>query len=128
MADIAVLSIPSVMNPKPVNIRSQSGQAGEQVAALGFPAIPLRKAPIAIKIGIIEAEALSYDGHDSSLVVSCDISGGMSGGPVFDRRGEIVGMVMERTFTQTPGDAPDYVERHVVPARYLREVLATVRS
>jgi len=128
LADIAVLMIPSIKISKPIKIRSQPGQEGEEVAALGYPVFPLRQPSIAMKDGIIEAEAPSFDGRDTSFVVSCDISGGMSGGPVIDRQGTIVGVVFEKTFNQAADGLPGDVARHVVPARYLREVLNAMNS
>ena len=128
MPDVALLSLPSVISPKPVKIRPQTGQAGEHVVALGYPVIPQRQPAIAIRDGIIQAVPLSYDGLDFSLTVSCATSGGMSGGPVFDRHGAVVGIVMEETFNQPADGLPGLVERHVAPVRYLREVLSTIES
>ena len=81
---------------------------------------------LALKDGIIQANPQSYNGQDTSLIVSCAIYGGMSGGPVVDRFGKLIGIVMEETFTQPNGDLPAIVERHVVPVSYLSDLLQII--
>ena len=74
---------------------------------------------------MVEASAVSYDEKDRSMIVSCTISPGMSGGPVVDRDGSLVGLVMEQT-DGAGEDAATNVSRHVVAMEYLRQMLEVV--
>jgi S1-C subfamily serine protease len=123
LADVAILSVPGLKAPIHLDLRKQPVQIGEEIAAFGFPILWGHEPPLAIKAGIVEAAPRSYDGKDRSMIVSCGISGGMSGGPVVDRFGALVGIVMQQSIHQPNPNLPAEVELHILPVYYLFELL-----
>jgi RNA-directed DNA polymerase len=122
--DVAVLQLPEGVGPLrgQIPVRTSPVNPGEQVAALGYPSIPRRQPALAILTGHVESRALNYAGTVDTVQVSIKISGGMSGGPVIDRGGRLVGIAMEQTFEHTEGGVPARAFHHVLPVRYLREI------
>jgi len=122
--DVAVIRLPEDAAPirGGIPVRDDVLEPGEQVAALGYPSIPGRQPALAIYTGRVESRATNYAGTVDSVQVSIKISGGMSGGPVIDRGGSLVGIAMEQTFERTADDVPARAFRHVLPIRYLREI------
>jgi RNA-directed DNA polymerase len=122
--DVAVVQLPKGVGPirGDIPVSTDPPSEGDQVAALGYPSIPQRQPALAIYTGRVESRAPNYAGTVETIQVSIDISGGMSGGPVIDRGGKLVGIVMEQTFEHTKGDVPARPFRHVLPVRYLREI------
>lgn len=106
----------------PFPIRSEPLQPGEQVAALGFPAVPGVLPQCMIRPGFVEASSKDYRGKIERIIVSPDISGGFSGGPVIDRGGNLVAIVVEKSWELTAANVPAAGFRHVLPARYIAEI------
>jgi len=105
-----------------IPIRSDPISPGEEVAALGFPKIPGHHSSLSILPGIVESIAPDYREQRYTIQVNSDISGGVSGGPVIDRFGRLVGVVMEASTEQATDDVPGRKFRHVLPAKYLVEI------
>ena len=122
-ADVALLSLPAdTIQTYRIPVRPELPGPGEQVAALGFPAIPGREPALGIYPGHVESVAPTYGGEVLTIQVSAELSGGLSGGPVIDRAGRLVGVVMETTFEDTGQAVPARAFRHVVPTSYLMEL------
>ena len=84
--DIAVLRLPPGTYPSLALSRSEPA-SGAQVRAMGFPT----KDALIITEGLMNAaDAVVSEKHRA--MVSCDIVNGMSGGPVFDRCGQVIGL------------------------------------
>lgn len=92
--DIAILKINDSQidgfGQLPYNITSKSLKRGEEVFCLGYPRSPILGEEIKASQGIITA----LNGTSpSQYMVSLDIDHGSSGSPVFDKKGNIVGII-----------------------------------
>lgn len=123
--DVAVLKAPLFRMPDGLTMpmREQHVQPGEEVAALGYPAIPTAQSSLMVAIGIVESATQDYSGKRQTIVVSIPTSGGMSGGPVIDRYGNLVGTVMERAYAKVPNGAPERPFNQVLPIHYLSDII-----
>lgn len=109
-----------------MEMTTRTPAVGEQVALYGLPARIRTTTPTdGISDSFLTAKytsgrvlAVHHDGRDRVMLpgpcfsVSCNAYGGMSGGPVFDARGCLVGIVS----TSYEGDAPLAYVSHVWPA------------
>ena len=123
--DAAILALPPglLKLPERFLIRREPVSPGEEVAALGFPNIPGHHSEISILIGEVESVAHKFDRKSQTIQISADISGGVSGGPVIDRRGQLIGIVMEASTERAEDDkVPGRKFRHVLPVAYLLEI------
>lgn len=129
-ADVALVSLPSALVPvrSPLHIRPDPLAIGEPVAALGFGATPQRQPAVSFSTGIVESRTPVYTGEVETVVVSINIAGGMSGAPVIDSGGSLVGVVAEVTYEQTADGVPARAYNHIVPVTYLLELERTLRS
>ncbi len=124
-ADLAIIRSERIRYTAPgkMEIRSQPAQPGEEIAAMGYPSIPLRQPSLNIMEGKVQGVAPTYRGTVQTISVSVEISGGMSGGPVLDRRGKLIGVAIEKTFERVAEDVPARAFNHVLPAKYLVDLL-----
>jgi len=96
---------------------------GEPVVALGYATIPMRQPSLGIYPGYVESITQDYGGNVQWIQVGIETAGGLSGAPVIDRGGRLVGIVTEQTFERTDDhDIPRRAFHHVLPARYLTEI------
>jgi RNA-directed DNA polymerase len=131
-----------------LRVREEPVEPGEQVAALGYPPIAWAQPALAIRTGIVEAITMDFREQVQLLVVSVHAAGGMSGGPVIDRGGRLVGIVMQNSWGKTKTDVTEqessleYVPKddrpttdnppepyfQVLPIRYLVEIAHGIRG
>ncbi len=107
--DLAVLQVSGRLEP--VTIRTSPARIGEDVVAIGSP-IGLTNT---VSTGIVSARR-SMDGFDV-IQVSAPISQGSSGGGLFDRQGQLIGI----TFAYLK-DGQNL--NFAIPMQYVRQVLA----
>lgn len=120
--DVASLKVaplgPNVRPPQTLSVRARgwTPKIGEIVLAIGFPQLDLSEVDIATqrelltegmfgaygRIIDILPEGSSETNRTPVFVVESDWPSGMSGGPVFNRNGEVVGMV-SRSLLPEPG-------------------------
>ena len=105
-------------------VRADALNHGEEVGVLGFPSVPRREPGLALRIGRVESLLPLFGGEVETVQVSCQITGGMSGGPVIDKWGHLVGIVMESTFERAGEGVPAQQIHHVLPVKYLLEVVS----
>lgn len=89
--DVALLSFPTAKEGERFSalpIRSEALKHGEQIFAIGYP---LKETPI-ITQGIVNSPAAMINGRSRALT-SAQIVSGMSGGPVVDEEGNVVGII-----------------------------------
>ena len=124
-ADVAVFSLADGVEipGRPLPIRPSLPEPAEEVAALGYPTVPRRLPTLNILPGAVESLPTDYKGKQQFIQVSFASSGGLSGGPVIDQCGRVVGIVSERTF-EAVADAvvPAKAFPQVVPISYLKDI------
>jgi S1-C subfamily serine protease len=76
----------------PYNFKTRSSDVGTKVYAYGYPmALSLMGKEIKITDGIISSKS-GFDGDVTSYQISAPIQAGNSGGPLFDDRGNFIGI------------------------------------
>jgi len=93
--DVAVLKLPKG-SYKALNLTKEGPKAGSELRAMGYP----MKGTLIITEGICSSPSASISGKNRMLV-TCQIASGMSGGPVFNEYGQVVGMVSGTIVTMT---------------------------
>jgi hypothetical protein len=127
---ILCMTLASAMPPQNrfvvAHLTTRTPAIGERVALYGLPALARTGAskdgnahiPLSARYTSGEVLEVHHDGRDKVMLpgpcfaVSCAAFGGMSGGPVFDDRGYLVGVVS----TSYDGDAPIAFVSHLWPA------------
>lgn len=85
--DVAVLRLPPG-HYKCAALAANPPNAGATVRAMGYPV----KGTAIITEGLVNAQSVEVSGKNR-MMVSCEIVNGMSGGPIFDLYGQVVGIV-----------------------------------
>ena len=76
----------------PYNFKTRSSDVGTKVYAYGYPmALSLMGKEIKITDGIISSKS-GFDGDITTYQITAPIQGGNSGGPLFDDKGNLVGI------------------------------------
>jgi len=94
-------------------------QIGEEVAAIGYPVLPLRDTTLVMHTGIVESLPTSPSKDKRFIQVSFQSGGGLSGSPLIDKRGFVVGIMVENIFQPTDENVPDKPFGQAVPVEYL---------
>lgn len=91
--DVAIISVPSLSGHDSVIVNDQPIASRDDIAASGHP----RGGPLQLLtgtvVGYVESGPLAADGG-RVMTVSAPLEPGMSGGPVFDSDGEVVGVAI----------------------------------
>lgn len=82
-------------------------QIGEEVAAIGYPCLPLRNPTLVMHVGIVEALPVTYNLKKRFIQVSFQSGGGLSGGCLIDKGGFVVGIMIENIFNETKSHFAD---------------------
>jgi len=95
--DLAILKVNDTQfkqfaNNPPYKIRQSQAEIGENCYVLGYPLISTMGADIKLTNGIVSART-GFQGDVSQYQISAPIQPGNSGGPLFDKNGNIVGIV-----------------------------------
>ncbi|MDA9631898.1 trypsin-like peptidase domain-containing protein [Bacteroidota bacterium] len=94
--DLAILKIEdpnfNEVENLPYNFKTRSSDVGTKVYAYGYPmALSVMGKEIKITDGIISSKS-GYDGDITTYQISAPIQGGNSGGPLFDEKGNFIGI------------------------------------
>lgn len=94
--DLAVIKIFDInfdgLDNLPYNFKTRSSDVGTKVYAYGYPmALSLMGKEIKITDGIISSKS-GFDGDITTYQISAPIQAGNSGGPLFDDRGNFIGI------------------------------------
>jgi S1-C subfamily serine protease len=124
--DLAILGVDAVRAPLP--LRAEHGlQKGDEVFTLGFP-LPSLQGPEA-KATFGRVNALSGIAGDERYVqIDVPIQPGSSGGPLFNERGEVVGVITATLDPRQTIATAGYVPQNVNYALKAEVVYATLRE
>ena len=94
--DLAVIKIFDMnfdgLDNLPYNFKTRSSDVGTKVYAYGYPmALSVMGKEIKITDGIISSKS-GYDGNITTYQITAPIQGGNSGGPLFDDKGNFIGI------------------------------------
>ena len=94
--DLAVIKIVDVnfdgVKELPYNFKTRSSDVGTKVYAFGYPmALSIMGKEIKVTDGIISSKT-GFDGDITTYQISAPIQGGSSGGPLFDDKGNLIGI------------------------------------
>ena len=94
--DIAILKIDDVkfyrFNEIPYKIKTSSAELGEDIFVLGYPLVTTMGNEIKLTTGVISSLS-GFQGATSMYQMSAPIQPGNSGGPLFDSKGNLIGIV-----------------------------------
>ncbi len=76
----------------PYKVSTSTSDVGENIFVLGYPLISTMGDEIKLTTGVISSKT-GYQGDVSQYQISAPIQPGNSGGPLFDRKGNIIGVV-----------------------------------
>jgi RNA-directed DNA polymerase len=120
--DVAVLNLPIERVGTPfLPTDSTLPEIGDPVAVLGYPSVPYRQPAFGLYPGRVESITRDYRGN-VFIQIGGDLAGGMSGAPLINAAGAVIGVVSEQTFEQTAPDVPARAYQQVLPIRHLSEV------
>ena len=94
--DLAIIKILDVnfdgIDEPPYNFKTRSSDVGTKVYAFGYPmALSLMGKEMKVTDGIISSKT-GFDGDITKYQISAPIQGGNSGGPLFDDKGNFIGI------------------------------------
>ena len=94
--DLAIIKIFDMnfdgVDELPYNFKTRSSDVGTKVYAYGYPmALSIMGKEIKITDGIISSKT-GYDGDITTYQITAPIQGGNSGGPLFDEKGNLLGI------------------------------------
>ncbi|MCH8880977.1 MAG: trypsin-like peptidase domain-containing protein, partial [Planctomycetes bacterium] len=122
--DVGLLRLPSdhPVSARPLLSQARLPEVGEQIAAIGFPSHITRHPTLSINIGTVESLPLSGTGC-RFLQLSFLSTGGVSGGPVIDCRGFVVGIVLGNLIKKPNSESePIRVFGQAMPFEYLQDL------
>jgi S1-C subfamily serine protease len=93
--DISILQIENKtikFEPISYTVRSKSADKGEGIFVLGYPMISLLGEEVKLTTGVVSSKT-GYQGDITSYQVSAPVQGGNSGGPMFDKQGNLTGII-----------------------------------
>ncbi len=97
-------------------------EAGEPIAVLGYASIPDRHPDLGIYSGTVESVRNNYRQTLQLLQISVASAGGLSGGPVIDSRGRVIGIVIESAYEETMERVPGREYCTVLPIHYILDI------
>ena len=122
--DLAILKVDGSFSPLPV-VRSSTMRRGDSVFTLGFPNTQLQGSSVKFTDGTISALSGIVD-EPNNFQMSVPIQPGNSGGPLINRDGAVVGVVVAKlsaaTAIKTGAGIPEAVN-YSVKSNYLLELI-----
>lgn len=95
---------------------------GEPVAVIGFSTVPLRQPTISLHLGHVESIRTDYAVSMKFIQISVQSTGGLSGSPVLDSSGRVIGIVIQSQYEQTEATVPGREFCTVLPIGYALEI------
>ena len=107
--DVGVISIDDKGNAELdwLSTQLRLPEIGEEVAAIGFPDLPLRRPTLVMHVGVVEALPVTFDLRQRLIQVSFQSGGGLSGGCLIDKRGFVIGIMIENIYKMGDNNVPN---------------------
>lgn len=125
--DIAILKVDDISDGVVINL-SDDAQLGEKIFTLGYPHPDLQGSDVKFTTGSISS-LTGIENNPRHYQISAAVQPGNSGGPLFDEKGNLVGIVaakLDALLTlELTGDLPQNVN-YAIKADYLKPLLKTV--
>ncbi len=104
--DIALVKLDTMpkVPPKPMLLSGKTPGPGADIAVFGYPLGDVLGGGLKLTKGVISANP--DKGRDGMYLLDCKVNHGNSGGPMCDRRGQVVGLVSAKT--TVGGDTDSY--------------------
>ena len=96
--DLALLLINGTSIPNssiPYSVKSSSAEVGEEIFVLGYPLTSTMGEEVKLTTGVISSKT-GFQGDASLYQISAPIQPGNSGGPLFDSKGNVIGIVSSK--------------------------------
>lgn len=93
--DLAIIKVKGINIPSasiPYAVKTATSEVGEEVFVLGYPLTSTMGEEIKLTTGVISSKT-GFQGDVSIYQISAPIQPGNSGGPLFDSKGNVVGIV-----------------------------------
>ena len=94
----------------------------EPIAAIRFATLPQRLPVFVSYSGQVEARSVAYSNATAYIQVSLPGAGGLSGSPVINRAGRVIGIVVQSVFEETEPDVPNREFLTVLPIGYATSI------
>lgn len=95
---------------------------GEEIGIVGFATVPSRHPGLGLYVGKVESLRMNYKKTITFIQVSVASGGGLSGSPVFDSRGRVLGVVVESVYERTDAGVPHREYCTVLPIEHLLQI------
>lgn len=118
--DAAIISVAASLEPMLLDRRLPD--PGETIAIIGFPSIPGLLPTLGIHVGVVETITSNYTGSVTLIQISVPSGGGLSGSPVLDDRGRLIGLVSSSRFEKVGDGVPGREYCSVLPIEYVLAV------
>lgn len=119
--DCGMIMLPRPLSQRlpPLSTQERIPEVGEEVAAIGFPYVPHRHTALVMHVGTVSALVRSYQ-NELFIQVSFHTGGGLSGSPLVDRRGYVLGIMVESVFHKPEDiEVPAVQYGQAIPIGYL---------
>lgn len=93
--DLAIIKLKGIKIPSigiPYSVQSSVSDVGEEVFVLGYPLTSTMGDEIKLTTGVISSKT-GYQGDVAMYQISAPIQPGNSGGPLFDSKGNVIGII-----------------------------------
>ena len=117
--DLAILLVEdAVITGIPYSIKTTLAEVGEDIFVLGYPLTSTMGNEIKLVNGIISSKS-GYQGDLSLYQISAPLQPGNSGGPLFDQKGNVIGIISSKhAGTENVG--------YAIKSSYLRNLMESV--
>lgn len=121
--DLAILKIDDTKfiktEPIPYTLTDKIVDVGEDIFVLGYPLRAIMGDEIKLTNGLVSSKS-GFQGDVTSYQISATVQSGNSGCPLFDRNGNIIGIVNSRLFVENAA--------YAIKTPYLRTLVSTIEA
>jgi RNA-directed DNA polymerase len=127
--DLALLYFEGIQFKDNIPLQSQYRlpEIGEEVVAVGYPRVAGRDTTLVVHSGTVEALPIGYRGRDRFIQTSFQSGGGLSGGPILDKRGFALGLMLGNAYLKAAeSDSPVRPYGQAIPIEYVQRLRSLI--